>query len=115
MTTTWKINTIEYNTAPNKDGLVEVIVVAHYDVLATDASGDIGRVYGSVALGPPNPANFKPRKSVTEAEIIAWTKVKLGEDEAVRLETASERALARIVTPERGSIAFGPNGEQVEA
>ena len=115
MTATWKINSSEYNTAPNKDGLIEVITAAHYDVLASGARGDIGRVYGSVKFDPPNPANFKPRESVTETEIIAWTKAKLGEDEAARLETASEGALARIVTPERVSITFGPDGEQVEA
>lgn len=113
MTTTWKINAIEYDTAPNDDGLEEVITNAHYDVLASDRRGNVGRVYGSVGLDAPDPASFRPRPTATEADIIGWLKAKFGVWNVMQLETAAEDDLERRADPPRRTVSFDADGKQL--
>ena len=71
MTTTYSINQLERDIAT---GFVNVV---HYNVTKTD--GDFSAsTYGTIGFEVGTPAT--PFASLTEAQVIAWVKDKLGEE-----------------------------------
>ena len=69
--TTWTINQLDRNTS---DGFVTTV---HYTV--TKENGDFtASTYGTIGFEAGTPAT--PFESLTEAQVIAWVKDKLGEE-----------------------------------
>ena len=70
MTTfTRKINNVDWATV---NGMEKTLTVLHYEVTGEDENGTTGRNYGTVSLEAPDPANFTPKESLTEADVMAW-------------------------------------------
>jgi hypothetical protein len=73
--TTWTINQLDRNTS---DGFVTTV---HYNVTKTD--GDFSAsTYGTIGYTPDGSeaGTMIPFASLTEAQVIAWVKDKLGEE-----------------------------------
>ncbi len=69
--TTWTINQLERNTS---DGFVTTV---HYTVTKVD--GDFSAsTYGTIRFEAGTPET--PFESLTEAQVVAWVKDKLGEE-----------------------------------
>ena len=69
--TTWTINQLERNTS---DGFVTTV---HYSV--TKENGDFtAAIYGTIGFESGTPET--PFESLTEAQVVAWVKDKLGEE-----------------------------------
>ena len=69
--TTWTINQLDRNTS---DGFVTTV---HYNVTKVDGEFTAS-TYGTIGFEAGTPAT--PFASLTEAQVIAWVKDKLGEE-----------------------------------
>jgi len=88
MTTLWTINQLDRNTS---DGFVTTV---HYNVTKED--GDFSAsTYGTIGFEAGTPAT--PFASLTEAQVIAWVKDKLG-------EATVEAALAAQIEAQRNPV-----------
>ena len=86
--TTWTINQLERNTS---DGFVTTV---HYNVTKVD--GDFtASTYGTIGFEAGTPET--PFASLTEAQVIAWVKDKLGEE-------VVEAALAAQIEAQRNPV-----------
>jgi hypothetical protein len=84
----WSINQLDRNTS---NGFVTTV---HYDVSAVD--GDhLASTYGTIGFTGDNPAT--PFESLTEAQVIAWVKDKLG-------EATVEASLAAQIEAQRNPV-----------
>ena len=81
--TTWTINQLERNTS---DGFVTTV---HYTVTKVD--GDFSAsTYGTISFEAGTPET--PFESLTEAQVVAWVKDKLGEEVVETALTANIEA-----------------------
>jgi hypothetical protein len=84
----WSINQLDRNTS---NGFVTTV---HYDVSAVD--GDhLASTYGTIGFEGDTPAT--PFESLTEAQVIAWVKDKLG-------EATVEASLAAQIEAQRNPV-----------
>jgi hypothetical protein len=84
----WSINQLDRNTS---NGFVTTV---HYDVSAVD--GDhLASTYGTIGFEAGTPAT--PFESLTEAQVIAWVKDKLG-------EATVEASLAAQIEAQRNPV-----------
>jgi hypothetical protein len=92
MNITWTINQLDRNTS---DGFVTTV---HYDVSAVD--GDhLASTYGTIGFTPDgSEAGMIPFESLTEAQVIAWVKDKLG-------EATVEASLASQIEAQRNPVS----------
>jgi hypothetical protein len=89
MTTTYSIVQLDRNTS---DGFVTTV---HYNVTKTD--GDFSAsTYGTIGYQGDTPAT--PFASLTEAQVIAWVKDKLGEE-------VVEAALAAQIEAQKNPVS----------
>ena len=87
--TTWTINQLDRNTS---DGFVTTV---HYNVTKTD--GDFSAsTYGTIGFTGDTPTT--PFASLTEAQVIAWVKNKLG-------EATVEAALAAQIEAQKNPVS----------
>jgi len=86
-TYTYKIAALD--TAKSVDGLVDVVVTAHYTINCTDGTDSVG-TYGTVGFESPDAASFKPYESLTEEEVVGWVKEKI---DVAGLETYLDKDL----------------------
>jgi hypothetical protein len=94
-TTTWKIASLDRETA---DGYV---FTAHYTVNATDKTYSAG-AYGSI--GFERPETLVPFADLTEEQVIGWVKEALGGDEKVaEIEAALQSQINEQRTPTKAS------------
>ena len=89
--TTWTINQLERNTS---DGFVTTV---HYTVTKVD--GDFSAsTYGTISFEAGTPET--PFESLTEAQVVAWVKDKLGEEV---VEAALDANIESQQTPVKAS------------
>ena len=96
-TTTWKIASLERETA---DGYV---FTAHYTVNATDGTYSAG-AYGSIGFERPD--TLVPFADLTEETVVGWVKVKLNEeneDTVSNVEAALQTQLDEQKAPTKAS------------
>ena len=86
--TTWTINQLDRNTS---DGFVTTV---HYSLTSVD-EGFSASTYGTISYEAGTPAT--PFESLTEAQVIAWVKDKLGEE-------VVEAALAAQIEAQRNPV-----------
>ena len=105
MTATWKI--VASDGEKTVDSLSDVITVIHYEV--TDSEGTAPNIYygrsiGVVSLAEPDSKSFIDLASITNANLIAWTKAALGSDEVTKIETSVAAQIAEAKAP---TVFFG--------
>ena len=84
MAITWSIVQLDY--ALSEDGYTDVVNNSHWQCIDEDASGNQGRVYGSVGIPTEDLSNFTPYADITEAQALEWTKTALGAEEVASIE-----------------------------
>jgi hypothetical protein len=89
MNTVWKIRQIE---CLSENGLNDVVVTVCFDIDA-DENGLKGFVQGDTKLLPPDAANFTDLASITEDQVIQWTKDALGADGVARFEGMAQQQI----------------------
>ena len=108
MAVAWKVLTCDYTVS--LDSKTNVITCVHWE--ATDSetvgSGDsavdhTGRVYGSIAIDTSDLSSFIAYESVTEANVLAWVKAKLGATRIAAAETKIANQIAEKKAPVSGS------------
>jgi hypothetical protein len=86
--TTWTINQLDRNTS---DGFVTTV---HYSVSKVDGEFSAS-IYGTIGFETGTPET--PFESLTEAQVVAWVKDKLGEE-------VVEAALAAQIESQRNPV-----------
>ena len=105
MAVTWSITNTEYNNDSNK-GVVHAAwqcpdseVVCYGDSAVTHT----GTVSGMESYTPDSSAGgYVAYDSLTEANVVAWTKAKLGDTEVTRVETKVAAQITKSKTPPTG-------------
>lgn len=100
MTATWKI--VSCDGKKTVGLLSDVVTAIHYEV--TDSEGTApniyyGRFIGTVSLAEPDTKSFIALASITNANLIAWTKAALGSDEVTKRETSVAAQITEAKTP----------------
>jgi hypothetical protein len=92
MTTTWKISTLDRNTA---DGFVQTV---HWT--ASQVDGDFtASTYSTASFTKEDGINYVPYASLTEAAVIEWVKSSLGDDGVAAVDSALAANIAEQKTP----------------
>jgi len=56
----------------DEDGLQNVVTTVHWILTGTDEDNISATVYGSQAVGQPNPEAFTPFPDISEEQVIGW-------------------------------------------
>ncbi len=99
-TITWKIDALDCR--PQEGELTDVAITAHWRCNGSQTVGGTaysGSVYGSTALGPVDPNAFTPYDQLTEAQVVAWVKERLGQDTVDATEANVDTQVAAAISP----------------
>lgn len=97
-TYTWKISSLD--CIPDVDGKTNYVVTSHWTCSGTDGSDHFGSVYSTVSFTvDPNKPNYKPFDSLTEEEVIEWTKSSLGEEQVNAVYSSIDTQIENQVNP----------------
>lgn len=79
--------------------LSQVFTTLDWRLTGTDGS-NVADVYGQVALGAPNPADFIQAANVTTTDLVSWLTTALGGSDAVTaLKAQVDAKLALLANP----------------
>jgi hypothetical protein len=95
-TVTWRIVTLERETA---DG---VVFTAHYTIDANDGVYSAG-AYGSCGLERPDEEEMIPFSQLTEEICVDWVKEKLTEEKVAEIEAALQAQLDEQHSPTKAA------------
>jgi len=96
MTTTFKINNLDRDTA---DGFV---TVAHWT--ASQVSGDFSAsIVNTQSFTKEDDVNLIPYADLTEATVIEWVKAALGEDTVAAIDAALAAQIAEQQAPSKAT------------
>lgn len=86
MSVTWKILNIEYENTYNN--LEKVARNVWWYVYAQDSEGNFGSTHGNSQLNflEVSSETFTDFETLTEAQVIAWVKASLGEEQVSKIE-----------------------------
>tara|TARA_R110000796_G_scaffold212402_1_gene328518 strand:+ start:538 stop:870 length:333 start_codon:yes stop_codon:yes gene_type:complete len=89
-TLTWKIKSIEWT---NRVGALEKVVnYVRYECEAVE-NDHTCHIPGDVLVGAPDASSFTAYDSLTESDVVAWTKTALGSDKVNEIEAAVTRII----------------------
>ena len=94
---TWKITTLE--SFANLNGLENAVARVYWKLLGTD-NVNTDEVNGTVDLDLPTSEGFVAYSDLTEAQVIDWTKVKLGSKLENEYYQYLDQKLAESAKPE---------------
>lgn len=100
MAVTWKVN--YYNGEKSVGSLSDVLTTLHWTASKTDGDHS-GSIYGTVELAAPDSSSFIALASVTNDNLIAWTKAALGSDQVTAIETDIAAKITESKTPTKFS------------
>lgn len=96
MTTTWKISTLDRDTA---DGFV---TTAHWTCSQVDGEFSAGS-YGTVGFTKEDGVNLIPYANLTEEIVIGWVKASLGDEGVAAVEAALAANIADQKAPKKAT------------
>ena len=100
MAVSWNI--IGCNGSKKVDSLTDVITEIFFEVIQSEGERPnyyFANIRGSVKLSEPDSKSFIALASITNANLIAWTKTALGSDEVTKIETSVAAQIAEAKTP----------------
>lgn len=102
---TWKIRQIEAMNAGSLSGVVVTVCFA----VDGDENGLRGHAGSDVKLAPPDAASFTELSTVTEAQVIEWTKAALGADGVKNFEDMVQRQIdsLKVERPKAVPLPWG--------
>ena len=94
---TWNNKIVD--TYPSFEGETDVIFNVHWRLTGEDTDGNVGSVYGTIALDTSDLSNFIAFADITEADVNGWVETAMGEDEVQAKKDAIDAQIAEIVNP----------------
>ncbi|MHC5656029.1 DUF7936 family protein [Stappia sp. ICDLI1TA098] len=101
MTITYSWTFPAFETAPEAEGLADVVRVIHWR-LRGETAGFAAEVYGAEALEGPDAENFTAFGALTQAQVVDWITARLDVAELEALiaaKIAGQQAPATIARP----------------
>jgi hypothetical protein len=106
--TVWNVVALDYDlplgtTPPN--GQVTAIhwTAALAEVVPSGVEAKSVNACGFVQLGAPDPNNYTPYSTLTDAETVKWVQAALGQTEKENIEASLVTALTLAVTPTKAT------------
>lgn len=98
MTTTYQWTIEALDCVPQEDGKTDVVVTAHWSVLATDGT------YKSSACNTQaftyNPTKeFTPFENLTQEQVVGWVQQSMGVDAVTALQEWLDKQIANQIIP----------------
>jgi hypothetical protein len=98
MTTTYQWTIQAMDCVPQEDGHTDVVVVAHWNVSATDGTYNAS-VYGTQSFTYDSGKAFIPYSSLTQDEVVGWVQAGMGIDAVTALQENLDNQIANQINP----------------
>jgi hypothetical protein len=98
MATTYNWTIQAMDCVPQEDGHTDVVVVAHWNVLATDGTYN-ANVYGTQSFTYDSGKTFIPYESLTQAEVVTWVQNAMGTDGVASIQDNLNSQIANQINP----------------
>jgi hypothetical protein len=98
MATTYNWTISAMDCVPQEDGHTDVVVVAHWNVSATDGTYS-SSAYGTQSFTYDAGKAFIPYDSLTESEVVLWVQESMGIDAVTALQQNLDQQIANQVNP----------------
>lgn len=92
----WTIKAMD--CVPQEDGHTDVVVTAHWNVLATDGTYSAS-LYGAQSFTYDSSKTFIPYENLTQAEVVGWVQASMGVDTVTALQENLDQQIANQVNP----------------
>ena len=89
----WIVSALD--TAPQEDGLNDVVKNVHYRYQATDGTYN-AEIYGSMACEKPSEQDFTAYPDLTEADVIGWLEAGLKVED---LKESLDKQIENLINP----------------
>jgi len=101
MTTyTWKSESLTVEIGPDTEGHSDVVYLAGWRFIATDAEGHNAQAFGTVSVAPwEAPEPFIPFEDLTEAIVQVWVEEALGPVEIAEMTARLDANIEEQATP----------------
>ena len=98
MATTYNWTISAMDCVPQEDGHTDVVVVAHWNVSATDGTYN-ANVYNTQSFTYDSSKTFIPYSSLTQEEVIGWVQDAMGPDGVASLQANLDSQIANQINP----------------
>jgi hypothetical protein len=100
----WNFPTLDvrYSVETEEGTLTNVVETVHWTLTATEDNCSVS-MYGSVAVGSPDPATFADYSSLTKETVQAWVESALGDQVETMKETLASQIEAQKA-PQTGGL-----------
>jgi hypothetical protein len=83
---------------PQEDGHTDVVVVAHWNVSATDGTYN-ANVYGTQSFTYDASKTFIPYANLTQSEVVGWVQEAMGAEGVASLEANLDQQIENQINP----------------
>jgi hypothetical protein len=98
MTTTYQWTIQALDCVPQEDGLTDVVVIAHWNVSATDGTYT-SSVYGTQSFTYTPSSPFTPYADLTQDQVVGWVQAGMGIDAVTALQENLDNQIANQINP----------------
>lgn len=92
----WAIQSLD--CVPQIDGLTDVVVTAHWSVLATDGTYT-SIVYSTQDFSLQQGGSFTPYADLTQEQVVGWVQASMGVDAVTELQENLDMQIANQINP----------------
>ncbi len=92
----WKISSFEVKQTDGQ--LSKVIVTANWELTGTQ-QGLSAKVYGTIGLQSPDPANFIPYNLISQSKAVEWVLSALGNEKVSLYKEAVQKQITNMQAP----------------
>ena len=98
MTTTYQWTIQAMDCVPQEDGYTDVVVVAHWNVSATDGTYT-SSVYGTQSFTLQQGGSFTPYADLTQDQVVGWVQAGMGIDAVTALQQNLDTQIENQINP----------------
>jgi hypothetical protein len=98
MTTTYNWTISAMDCVPQEDGHTDVVVVAHWNVSATDGTYT-SSVYGTQSFTYNPETSFTPYADLTQEQVVGWVQAGMGAEGVASLEANLDTQIENQINP----------------
>ena len=97
-TYTWTVT--QLYCYPEAEGQTDVVFVADFNIMGTDANNHIGSVYGTASFSvDPTKPDYTHFDQLTEEEVITWSQNSLGANQVSSLYSNIDTQIENQINP----------------
>ena len=98
MATTYQWNIQAMDCVPQEDGHTDVVVVAHWNVSATDGTYT-SSAYGTQSFTLEQGGSFTPYADLTQEQVVGWVQEAMGIDAVTKLQENLDKQIENQINP----------------